>query len=202
MALNKQPSVERYTFTVIVLDFKKTNHPPVHMIASKGPALEMVLDFENSESCSYFHILFTNLSTSLYNELHNSQQSLLFIPSCNIYRRTDTCFAWLRYCTYKIFHSGVAAIVLSHTFRVQRPFFVFSKWITSDRRSHMLDYKFASHIAPHHRLNRGLYGLQYVDTSSQKTGSWTDNYHSLMGDFEGCQDAGKHLSFRPEQAYI
>jgi len=73
MALNKQPSFERYTFTVIVLDFKKTNHPLIHVIASKGPALEMVLDFEHSESCAYFYKLFTNLSTSFYNELHNSQ---------------------------------------------------------------------------------------------------------------------------------
>ena len=73
MALNKQPSSERYTYTVIVLDFMKTNHPPIHVIASKGPALEMVLDFEHSESCTYFHILFTNFSTSFYDELHNSQ---------------------------------------------------------------------------------------------------------------------------------
>jgi len=38
-----------YFDTIVVLDFKKENHPPIQVITSKGPPLELVLDFHSSE---------------------------------------------------------------------------------------------------------------------------------------------------------
>ena len=38
-----------YFDAVVVLDFKKLNHPVIQLITSRGPPLEMVLDFHSSE---------------------------------------------------------------------------------------------------------------------------------------------------------
>jgi len=45
-----------YFDAVVILDFKKANHPDIQLITSRGPPLEMVLDFYSSEY-SYFHFV-------------------------------------------------------------------------------------------------------------------------------------------------
>ena len=44
-----QLSPKGYFDAIAVLDFKKENHPPIQVITSKGPPLELVLDFHSSE---------------------------------------------------------------------------------------------------------------------------------------------------------
>jgi hypothetical protein len=46
--INDEPD-KGYFDAVVVLDFKKTNHPDIQLITSRGPPLEMVLDFHSSE---------------------------------------------------------------------------------------------------------------------------------------------------------
>jgi len=43
-----------YFDAVVVLDFKKENHPDIQLITSRGPPLEMVLDFHSSKGLYSF----------------------------------------------------------------------------------------------------------------------------------------------------
>lgn len=59
MGLDK--SSERYTVdsdegyfdAVVVLDFKKVNHPNIQLITSRGPPLEIILNFHSSERSNF-----------------------------------------------------------------------------------------------------------------------------------------------------
>jgi hypothetical protein len=46
-----------YFDAVVVLDFKKANHPDIQLIISRGPLLEMVLDFHSSEYLCFYFVL-------------------------------------------------------------------------------------------------------------------------------------------------
>jgi hypothetical protein len=46
-------SLNSYFDAVVVLDFKKLNHPNIQLLTSRGPPLEMVLNFHSSK-CSNF----------------------------------------------------------------------------------------------------------------------------------------------------
>lgn len=46
-----------YFDAVVVLDFKKANHPDIQLTTSRGPPLEMVLDFHSSERFYFYFIL-------------------------------------------------------------------------------------------------------------------------------------------------
>jgi hypothetical protein len=42
-----------YFDAVAVLDFKKLSHPNIQVITSRGPPLQMVLNFHSSECCKH-----------------------------------------------------------------------------------------------------------------------------------------------------
>lgn len=78
-----------YFDAVVILDFKKANHPDIQLITSRGPPLEMVLNFHSSEYLFWKEYI-CSFKTSLCDEHNNSRQSILHIPPGNIHRAALT----------------------------------------------------------------------------------------------------------------
>ena len=86
-------SDEGYFNAVVVLDFKKVNHPNIQLITSRGPPLEMILNFHSSEHSNIKNII-PQPRSSLCHEYNHAQQGILHLPPSNIYRAAFTALQW------------------------------------------------------------------------------------------------------------
>jgi len=97
-----------YFDAVVVLDFKKLNHPVIQLITSRGPPLEMVLDFHSSEwglfinsMKKYTHALRPAcvMNVITHNRAYSIYPRATFIEQCSlVYNRSeDSMEGWSKY---------------------------------------------------------------------------------------------------------